>query len=110
MSHGPVLCSEKIFISGRCAMRQGVHSATWAALAAGVLVLGISGCAAIPYPLGEETANILELRRGETQIEHGRPYTAPDIAGNVFGIPAKILLLNWRIENHDISPETEAML
>jgi hypothetical protein len=77
---------------------------------AGVLALWVGGCAAIPYPPGLETANILELRSGEPQIERGRPNTALDIAGNVTGLPVKILLLNWRMENHDISPETEAML
>jgi hypothetical protein len=91
-------------------MGQRIYPGTWAALAAGVLVLGISGCAAIPYPPGLETGNILQLPPGEPQIERGHPNKVLDIAGNVTGIPAKILLFNWRIENHDVSPETEAML
>ena len=79
-------------------------------LVAGALALGVCGCASIPYAPREVTANTLQLRPGESQIERGRPNKALDVAGNVFGIPVKVLLLSWRMENHHVSPETEARL
>lgn len=44
------------------------------------------------------------------QFERGKPYPVVDALGFIFSLPAKILLFNWSVESHDISPETEAAL
>ena len=72
----------------------------------------VSGCATVPYPHGRniETANMLQLRPGEPQIERGRPNALIDGIGWVFGIPAKIILLDSRMDNHVISTNVEQAL
>lgn len=42
----------------------------------------------------------------EIDVEHGEPNRFIDGVGWVFGIPNKLLLLDPRADNHDISPET----
>jgi hypothetical protein len=73
-----------------------------------------SGCALAPYaPLrpGDEGLRFLALRTGESQIERGRPVAFVDGMGHyVFSLPSKLLLLEWRVDNHRISRETEAMV
>jgi hypothetical protein len=67
-------------------------------------------CASTPYPYGHdlETDLSLKLRPGEPQIEEGRPHKLVDGLGHyLFSIPAKLLLLNWKVGNHNISEETE---
>lgn len=84
-----------------------------AALLALLLVWSSSGCASIPYPyaVGTETDLTLKLRPGETQIERGRPQAFVDGIGHYFfSLPSKLLLLSWRLDNHDISAETEEAL
>ena len=46
----------------------------------------------------------------ETQVERGRPRPVIDGVGWVIGIPSKILLWNRRIDNHDVSPETDSAI
>jgi hypothetical protein len=46
----------------------------------------------------------------ENQIERGEPRPILDGAGWVLGIPSKIVLWDRRIDNHRISPETEAAI
>lgn len=72
----------------------------------------LTGCATVPYERGRniESANILRLREGEPQIERGRPVLVVDLIGWILGIPSKILLLDSRMDNHAISPATEAAL
>jgi hypothetical protein len=74
--------------------------------------LALTACAASPYrpaTLGEDT--FLPLRPGEPQVERGRPNAFVDGLGHyLFSIPSKILLLSLRVENHDVSPATEAEL
>jgi hypothetical protein len=70
-------------------------------------------CASTPYPYGEdlETDLTLELQPGESQVERGRPQAVIDGFGHyLFSLPAKLLLLNWKVNNHNISAETEASL
>ena len=43
-----------------------------------------------------------------TQIERGKPRPVIDGIGWVVGIPSKIILWDRRVDNHNISPETEA--
>lgn len=70
-------------------------------------------CAISPYPYGRdlETDPSLELRPGEEQIERGRPNALLDGVGHyLFSLPAKLLLLDWKVDNHDISEETQTSL
>jgi hypothetical protein len=80
----------------------------WAALALGSLL----GCSAAPYQYGRNlhTEEDAPLPPGETQIERGRPMPILDALGWVVGIPSKVIMLDHRVNNHDISPETEAKL
>jgi len=73
----------------------------------------LSGCAAAPYPYTQriEGFEVLELRPNEEQVHRGRPNAFVDGLGHyVFSLPSKLILWNWRVENHDISPETEQRL
>lgn len=86
----------------------------------GLIILGIllstyllSGCATVPYRYDQdiERPNTLKLRSDELQIETGRPNKFIDGLGHfVLSIPSKLLLLNWHVDNHNISPETEDRL
>lgn len=70
-------------------------------------------CASTPYPYGREleTDLTLKLRSGEEQIERGRSHKLIDGVGHyLFSLPAKLLLLDWKVDNHDISEETEGSL
>lgn len=46
----------------------------------------------------------------ESPIERGQPRPVIDGVGWVFGIPAKIVLWDSRVDNHDVSAETEEAL
>ncbi len=77
-----------------------------------VLVLA-SGCAQVPYRFGQglEGEHTLALQAGEAQIERGRPHALVDALGHyLLSLPTKLLLLSWKVDNHDLSPETEAAL
>jgi len=81
----------------------------WMVLALALL----SGCATVPYQYGKdiEGAEVLPLRGNEQQIERGRPIPLVDGLGHyLFSLPNKLILWNWRIENHAISPVTEEAL
>jgi hypothetical protein len=73
----------------------------------------VSGCATVPYKYSQdiERMNTLELRSNEPQIERGRPNKFLDGLGHfVLSIPSKVLLLNWHVDNHNISQESEDRL
>ncbi|MCA9013895.1 MAG: hypothetical protein KDA77_01065 [Planctomycetaceae bacterium] len=72
----------------------------------------VAGCASTPYQYQTNliTHPDLDFEEGEPQIERGKPRRFIDGLGWVVGIPGKILLWNRRIDNHDISPETEAAI
>ena len=80
------------------AMQRGRRLPPW--ILAGVLTLG-PGCAtAVPY-----------VGQGPTpQISRGRPCPPIDFLGNICGLPTKLLLWNWKVENHAISVPTERIL
>jgi len=64
-----------------------------------------------PYRLGSESQYYTsdELRAvTKTQIERGSPRPLLDGLGWVVGIPAKITLWDRRVDNHDISANTES--
>jgi hypothetical protein len=69
-----------------------------------------AACARVPYPYTSyaEKPDTLRLREGEPQIARGEPVPVVDALGHyVFSLPSKLLLWNWRVDNHRISPETE---
>ena len=81
-----------------------------ALLAAAHLALG---CATTPYAFAEhgETELTLALREGEAQVERGAPNAWIDGLGHYFfSLPSKLILLDWRVNNHDIPPEVEQSL
>jgi hypothetical protein len=89
----------------RLPLRRG--AALPALLAAALL---LAGCATTPYPFAAhgETRLTLALREGEPQIERGAPNAWIDGLGHYFfSLPAKLLLLDWKVDDHDIPPEVE---
>ena len=65
------------------------------------VALSLAGCAvATPYvPQG-----------GPAEITRGQPIAPVDFVGNVFGLLSKLILFNWKVDNHAISQETESSL
>lgn len=68
----------------------------------------VTGCATTPYRYGHglESPATLALRPNEPQIEYGRPNAVIDAIGWILGIPSKIILLDRRVDNHQVSDET----
>jgi hypothetical protein len=67
----------------------------------------------VPYQYGRgiEGPDTTPLAPAEAQIERGEPNALLDGLGHyLFSLPTKLILWNWRVDNHDISPETEAKL
>lgn len=78
-----------------------------------VVASSLAGCATIPYEYGRDlrTDLTLPLRAAESQIERGRPHRLVDGIGHyLFSLPSKIILLDWRMNDHAIDQETEAAL
>jgi hypothetical protein len=79
-------------------------------------MLAVSGCAARPgrvYSFGGARDYYTSQRLAaitEAQIERGETRPILDGVGWFLGIPNKIVLWDARIDNHSISPETEAAL
>jgi hypothetical protein len=80
----------------------------FACLWAVVLVL-CAGCTSGPYQYRGDlhTECDAAIAPGESQIVRGRPAPVLDTVGWVVGVPAKIVMLDHRIDNHNVSPETE---
>lgn len=70
------------------------------------------GCAATPYRYGGTyyTDCDATIKEDECQFERGARRPVLDGVGWVVGIPSKILMLNPRINNHDVSERTEGKL
>ncbi len=49
-------------------------------------------------------------RRAQVEVEQGRPNKTLDRIGWVVGLPARIVPLDSKINNHQVSPETIAKL
>jgi len=78
-----------------------------------LLISTVTSCATVPYEFGKnlEEDDNLPLAVQEPQVERGQSKKVVDFIGCwIFGLPSKILLLNLKVDNHDISPETEAVL
>ena len=74
---------------------------------------GLSGCASLPYQFGSAGAyrSSTDLQTlTSQQIERGEPHQALDTVGWIFGIPNKIILWDWRVENHRIGSRTETAI
>ncbi len=70
------------------------------------------GCAVHPYRAGVDLKTDLDvaLQPGEAQVERGEPVLLVDSIGWLIGAPSKLLFLDRRIDNHDVSAETEQAL
>lgn len=66
------------------------------------LLLNVSGCATTPVPYVGEGPR--------PQISRGRPIAAVDGLGNFFGLISKLILFNWKVDNHAVSEQTENYL
>jgi hypothetical protein len=44
------------------------------------------------------------------QIERGHPFPPVDVLGNILSLFNKLLLFNWKVDNHSVSAETEQVL
>ena len=72
-----------------------------------------SGCKLLePKPIAVVRNNIPTdlIADGELQMERGKPRPIIDGFGWVWGIPSKLMLWNRKVENHQISRETESLL
>jgi len=73
-----------------------------------------SGCATSPYRYGTVYRSEREyvLPPGEPQFERGRPNTVLDASDwyTPFSLLGKLLIWNWKIDRHYISPDTEVAL
>ena len=93
-------------------MRSGHELMPWLLVLVTVGIVG-SGCVSTPYEFGDDLDGelTLELRPGEEQIERGQPNVFLDGIGHyLISLPSKIILLSWRVNNHDISRDTEAAI
>jgi hypothetical protein len=72
----------------------------------------LPGCAVHPYRpgIGLKTERDVALQPGETQVERGEPLLLVDKLGWLLGTPSRILFLDHRIDNHDVSAGTEQAL
>lgn len=78
----------------------------------------VGGCGLAPQPIvpyeygvALENGGVLKLAPGEPQVERGEPEEFLDWIGhNVISLPSKLILWNWDVANHNISPETEEIL
>jgi len=66
-----------------------------------VLSFALVGCASAPPYVGQGP---------HPQISRGHAVPPIDFLGNVFALPAKLIFWNWRLDNHDVSADTEAYL
>jgi hypothetical protein len=79
---------------------------------AGLFML-TTGCQAlVPRPIVPTHCNLPDTLQTdhEPTVERGRRRRVIDAVGWVWGIPGKVILWNCKIENHCISPDTEAVL
>ena len=75
------------------------------------IALTVCSCATAPYhPRGDVFPNP-EPFVDEPQISRGDPNAVADSLGHyLFSLPEKLVLWNWKMGNHDISPETEQQI
>jgi hypothetical protein len=82
------------------------------ALACAAVLASAAGCATTPY----RACGVLHTERdapippGQPQIERGCRAPILDAVGWVVGVPSKIVMLDHRVNNHSISPDTETQV
>jgi hypothetical protein len=82
-----------------------------ASLALNLLLLLLASCAYPTYIVRQPAPTTVPLKKGETQFERGEKYWFVDALGHyLFSLPSKIIFLNNKANNHDISSRTEARL
>ena len=71
----------------------------------------LAACIRLPYkPGGEPYPNPADFK-DEPQIVRGDPNSTADFLGNyLFSLPEKLIIWNWKMGSHNISPETEQAL
>ena len=85
----------------------------WNCLMAIMVMVLLPGCKILePKSIAVQRNNIPTdlIANDESQMERGTPRPIIDGFGWVWGIPSKLLLWNRKVENHNISPETEELL
>lgn len=91
-------------------MKRGICATTCV-----LAVVMVSGCGIFPsatepyvYGAGLEKGNVNKLEPGEPQVVRGDPHKFLDwVAHNIVSLPSKLILWNWNVDRHNISPETE---
>ena len=79
------------------------------------LVFALSGCASAPevYTLASEhfVSQQFVIEDGREQVEQGRPNAIVDGLNHyLFSLPAKLLLWNWKVLDHEFPLESRAIL
>lgn len=78
------------------------------------IILSVSGCATKPYRIGSSIQYIegYEMPVGEAQIVYGRPNAFLDASGWIWpgSLLSKLILWNYKVDRHKISPETVDIL
>lgn len=73
-----------------------------------VMISILSGCVTLPYKEQGDLFPSPEPFIDDPQISRGEPNVVADSLGHYFfSLPEKLILWNWSMGNHDISPETE---
>lgn len=78
----------------------------------GAWLFSLSGCAVLGRHAIHSSDRFAShnLCDEQSQIQRGKPRRLIDAAGWIWGIPSKIVLWNHKVENHNISPETEVAI
>ncbi len=78
-----------------------------------ILFFTLFGCYSMEkkYTYGNPYLPSPAFEEGESQFEEGEPFWIVDKVGHYFfSLPSKIVLLSWKMENHDISEESKTYL
>lgn len=78
----------------------------------GLLLFGCASAPEIYHPTEERyVKDQIEMADGSPQLERGRPVAVLDGFNHyVLSLPTKLLLLNWRIQDHALSERNERIL
>jgi hypothetical protein len=93
-------------------MGSGVRPVARRLVLAAALALA-TACASTPYRFEDhaESDLTLALRQAEPRVERGAPNAWVDGFGHwFFSLPSKLILLDWDVNDHDVSPEVERAL
>ena len=71
------------------------------------MAFGSTGCATFNAYEQVDQSVIGELSAGQVQIQRGKPRPIIDAAGRLLGLPNRIAIGDARVDNHEVSAETE---